>query len=134
MTDSGITRQVVVKSPSLIGAIAMLWLGGSSLMIKSMGSHGFSQSTPFRRNWQRSGLERGCGKAAHRLREQVTLHQLDPGSAACGAFRWGFDALGHDTAAELPTQCRDRRDDPLLGRLPIELANQRHIELDEFGL
>ncbi len=46
----------------------------------------------------------------------------------------GLDTLGDDSTAELATQVGDRRDDTLLDRLAIDVAHERHVELDDLGL
>src|SRR5439155_11324565 len=73
-------------------------------------------------------------KSPRGLRVQIALEQVDPAVDARVALRGGLDALGDDAAAELATQGRDRTDDAALGRVAVQPAHERHVELDDLRL
>src|SRR5689334_14077006 len=98
---------------------------------RSMGPHGMSQTTG---GWRATQLPVDRLESARRLGEQITLEQVDTRVDTRRSLTLGLDTLGNDAAAELAYEIRDGRDDPALRGVAIELAHERHVELDDLGL
>src|SRR5690348_13329954 len=73
-------------------------------------------------------------EVARGARDQPALDEGDSGVADRGALGLGLDALGDDGGAELAGERGHRADDATLGGVALDVADQRHVELDDLGL
>ena len=80
------------------------------------------------------GLDLGTHELAARFREEEALEQVAAPLEQRVPLARRFDPLRDDADAHLRAECGHRRDEPLLGRLHVDVPHQGHVQLHDLGL